>query len=95
MAAVEERDLVRIDVGTDDVIAGLGQAGAGDEADVSGADDCYVHEAPGVLVESRQESAWEKHGTLWGGRKPCRAVRGCGTAMSSCVWPSPLTPNGS
>ena len=34
------------DLVLDDIVAGLSQASAGDEAYVSGSDDCYVHEGP-------------------------------------------------
>ncbi len=36
-------DLLGVDVDADDVVAGLGEAGAGDEAHVAGAEDGYAH----------------------------------------------------
>src|SRR5690606_15145456 len=40
---LELRDLVLVDVDADDVVAGVGQASARDEADVAGAEDRYTH----------------------------------------------------
>ena len=39
LAALEARDLVGVDVDAPDLVAELGEAGGGDEADVAGADD--------------------------------------------------------
>ena len=39
LAGVQARDLGRVDVDADDVVAGVRQAGAGDETDVTGAKD--------------------------------------------------------
>jgi hypothetical protein len=39
-ALVEDADLGRVEVEAEHVVADVGQAGAGDEADVAGADDC-------------------------------------------------------
>ena len=39
LAALEALDLVGVDVGADDVVADVGEAGAGGEPDVPGADD--------------------------------------------------------
>ena len=44
VAAFERRDLVRIAVDADHVMAEIGEAGAGDEADVAGADHRNAHE---------------------------------------------------
>ena len=48
LAGVRPGDRVLDDVGADDVVAGLGEAGAGYQADVSGSDDRYVHERSGL-----------------------------------------------
>ena len=40
---VQPLDLLRVDVDADDVIAGIGEAGAGDEADVAGAENGDAH----------------------------------------------------
>jgi hypothetical protein len=44
-ALVEDADLARVDVQADHVVAHFGEAGAGDEADVAGADDGDFHGA--------------------------------------------------
>ena len=49
---LEERDLIRIDIGTDHFIASLGKASAGHETDVSGSYDCYVHGRSGLSEPS-------------------------------------------
>ena len=49
LAALEGRDLVRIDVETDDVVADLREAGAGDEPDVTRPDHRNPHRAPSRL----------------------------------------------
>src|SRR5688572_7036563 len=42
-AAVQARDLALVDVETEHVVAGVREAGAGDETDIAGADDGDVH----------------------------------------------------
>jgi hypothetical protein len=42
-ALAESRDLLRVDVEADDVVAEVGEARAGDQADVAGADDADLH----------------------------------------------------
>ena len=48
LALLQALDLRLVDVDADDVVAALGEAGAGDQADVSGADDGDFH---GSLAE--------------------------------------------
>ena len=43
-AVIEHVDLGLIDVDAGDVVAAVGEAGAGDQADVSGANNCDFHE---------------------------------------------------
>ena len=43
LALIEPLDLVLIEVAANDVIAHFRHAGAGDEADIAGAEDCYLH----------------------------------------------------
>ena len=43
LAAVQARDLVLVHVEAEDVVAGVCEAGAADEADVACTYDCYVH----------------------------------------------------
>jgi hypothetical protein len=45
-ALVEDADLGRVEVEAEHVVADVGQAGAGDEPDVTGADDCDFHGFP-------------------------------------------------
>ena len=47
-ALVEEVDLLLDDVDASDLVAAVGETGAGDKADVTGADDCDLH---GSLAE--------------------------------------------
>ena len=42
-ARLHEFDFFFVDVDADDVVAGVGEANAGDEADVAGADDADFH----------------------------------------------------
>ena len=44
LAAVQHRDLALVDVEAEHVVADVGEAGAGDETDVAGADDADFHE---------------------------------------------------
>ena len=43
LAAPQRRDLAGVDVDADDVVAALGEAGAGHQTDVPGADDAQLH----------------------------------------------------
>ena len=43
LALLQALDLARVDVDADDVVAGFRQAGARDQADVAGAEDCDFH----------------------------------------------------
>ena len=43
LAAVEPVDLGLVDVDAGHVVAAVGEAGAGDQADVAGANDCDFH----------------------------------------------------
>ena len=53
LALLQALDLGRDLVDADHVVAALGEAGAGDQADVSGADDCDFHEPSLFLASSR------------------------------------------
>ena len=53
-AAVEDRDLARIDIEAQHVVADLRETGAGDEADVTGPDhrDLHAAETPGLASDA-------------------------------------------
>jgi hypothetical protein len=43
LALLQAGDLARVDVNAEDVVAGLGEAGARDEAHIAGSEDCNFH----------------------------------------------------
>src|SRR5262249_56107291 len=59
LAALELVDLLRIDVGAHDLHAELGEARAGDEADVASTDHSDVHERPSP-ARSRSHAAMRR-----------------------------------
>ena len=58
-AARKPLDLIRVDIDAEHVIAGLGQAGARNQSDIAGAEDCYPH---GNLVCVRSPKLITSHG---------------------------------
>ncbi len=64
-AIVEQRDLFFIDVEAEHIVAELGQAGAGDQADITAADDGDFHENDSV----------RRGGSGWTRTQPSASVR--------------------
>ena len=44
LAALEARDLVRVDIDADDVVADFGKAGSGDQTNIASAEDRHAHD---------------------------------------------------
>src|ERR1035438_6379989 len=75
-AAVEERDLGRVDVEADDVVAHVGQAGAGDEPDVAGSDDGDFHCCRLVVVIGLKPRFLNEAPAIWRDSPPWRCPAG-------------------
>ena len=74
LAAVERVDLRLVDIDAGDVVAAVGEAGAGDQADVAGANDCNFHDAIRAIREDGAEPLQRPGaaGTVAGGTRYCQ-----------------------
>ncbi len=86
VTAEEASDARGIDIEADDLVAEVGQAGRGDEADVAGADDGDAHRA------SVAESA--DHRTYWCAQAPLDGGQGLAATLTFCVMRRPQSASG-